>query len=400
MAPPGTLRVGRYFAALLAIVAVLYVIVFWPGARHTPKLGLDLEGGTQVIFTARNPGGGTPSKTSMTEAQQIMEARVNGSGVTEATVVVQGSNQLVVSIPGSTNTDIFQARRGGAAEHARAGDAGRALDAGRPRRRVVRASRRPARAARRHPAASPDGGSRAREVRHAHALAPRAAATTTPAPSTGTEHPGSVRAARRPPHRQPRARRRGSRTRSPASASPSRPVDTAFSALQPAQQQALQAALTRTDCSLTNTQSDKAPYYVACDSSDNAKATGAFLLGSVIVPGTEIKSAGAQSPNVTQGQTEWTVALTFKSAGDAAWAHYTGAHNVSKLGQVTPNRQQLQPYRRRRARTSSRFTLDGQVISAPYNQSAINGGTTQISGSSPSRAPTTSPTSSSTARCR
>ena len=63
MAPPaGTLRVGRYFLALLAIVAVLYAIVFWPGARHTPKLGLDLEGGTQVIFTARTPNGSTPSK--------------------------------------------------------------------------------------------------------------------------------------------------------------------------------------------------------------------------------------------------------------------------------------------------------------------------------------------------
>jgi preprotein translocase subunit SecD len=156
--------------------------------------------------------------------------------------------------------------------------------------------------------------------------------------------------------------------------------DTAYNALQPAQQQALQAALTRTDCSQTNTQSDKAPYYVACDTTNNATATGAFLLGTVIVPGTEIKSAGAQSPNVTQGQTEWTVALTFKSAGDAAWAHYTGAHNVSKLGQVTPNPSSC-------SLTSVpcadfvAFTLDGRVLSAPYNQSAINGGTTQISGS-------------------
>ena len=107
MAPPaGTLRVGRYFAALLAILAVLYAIVFWPGERHSPKLGLDLVGGTQVIFTARSTNGKAPTSSQMTQAKQIMTDRVNGSGVTQATVVVQGSNQIVVSIPGATNTDV------------------------------------------------------------------------------------------------------------------------------------------------------------------------------------------------------------------------------------------------------------------------------------------------------
>ena len=74
MAPPaGTLRVGRYFLALLALLAVLYAIVFWPGQRHTPKLGLDLVGGTQVIFTAKTDGRKTPSKSSMNQAKQIMD---------------------------------------------------------------------------------------------------------------------------------------------------------------------------------------------------------------------------------------------------------------------------------------------------------------------------------------
>ena len=107
MAPPvGTLRVGRYFLALFSILVLLYLIVFWPGARHTPKLGLDLEGGTQVIFTAKTEAGKTPSSSSMSEAKQIMQDRVNGTGVTEATVVIQGSDQIVVSIPGSTDTDV------------------------------------------------------------------------------------------------------------------------------------------------------------------------------------------------------------------------------------------------------------------------------------------------------
>src|SRR5207249_5674025 len=32
--------------------------------------------------------------------------RVNGSGVTQSTVVIQGGNQIVVSIPGTTDTDL------------------------------------------------------------------------------------------------------------------------------------------------------------------------------------------------------------------------------------------------------------------------------------------------------
>ncbi|MGH3264480.1 MAG: hypothetical protein ACRDNS_21070, partial [Trebonia sp.] len=103
---PNRLRPGPYFLALGVLVAVLYAIVFWPGQRHTPKLGLDLVGGTQVIFTAVAPGGTTPSASSMQQAKQILTARVNGTGVTEATVVIQGSNQIVVSIPGQTNTNV------------------------------------------------------------------------------------------------------------------------------------------------------------------------------------------------------------------------------------------------------------------------------------------------------
>ena len=53
MAPSaGTLRVGRYFAVLLGLFVVLYGIVFWPHQPRTPKLGLDLQGGAQVILKA------------------------------------------------------------------------------------------------------------------------------------------------------------------------------------------------------------------------------------------------------------------------------------------------------------------------------------------------------------
>ncbi len=114
MAPPtGTLRVGRYFMALAAILVLLYSIVAF-GSRHTPKLGLDLVGGVRVIFTAQTPKGSPPPTSSqMTQARQILEDRINTTGVTGATVVVQGSDQLVVEIPNGTQTDV--ARLGKAA---------------------------------------------------------------------------------------------------------------------------------------------------------------------------------------------------------------------------------------------------------------------------------------------
>ena len=104
--PAGTLRVGRYFLALLVILAVLYGIVFWPGQRHSPKLGLDLVGGTQVVYQARTDNGKTPSKSSMQEARQILQERVNAYGVAESTVVIQGDDQIVISIPGKSASDI------------------------------------------------------------------------------------------------------------------------------------------------------------------------------------------------------------------------------------------------------------------------------------------------------
>ena len=107
--PPGTLRVGRYFAALLALLALLYLVVFFPGNRHKPKLGIDLVGGIRVVFTALSPKGApAPTTGQMNQARQILEDRINTYGVTGATVVVQGTDQLVVEIPNGTTADVAQ----------------------------------------------------------------------------------------------------------------------------------------------------------------------------------------------------------------------------------------------------------------------------------------------------
>src|SRR5262249_9687400 len=62
-----------------------------------------------VVFTAITPHGlPAPTADQMSQARQIMEDRINTYGVTGATVVVQGSNQLVIEIPNGTGADVNQ----------------------------------------------------------------------------------------------------------------------------------------------------------------------------------------------------------------------------------------------------------------------------------------------------
>ena len=70
-----------------------------------PKLGLDLQGGTRITFQAKaDTGKVTPDKLS--QARDIIDQRVNGTGVTEAEVTTQGGNQIIVEIPGQQRADI------------------------------------------------------------------------------------------------------------------------------------------------------------------------------------------------------------------------------------------------------------------------------------------------------
>ncbi len=102
---------GRYFGAFLAIVALLYGLIFFTGTARTPELGLDLRGGTTVTLTARTPDGQPPAPEELELARQIIEQRVNGLGVAEAEVVTEGESNIVISVPGD---DGEQARELGA----------------------------------------------------------------------------------------------------------------------------------------------------------------------------------------------------------------------------------------------------------------------------------------------
>ncbi len=88
---------GVIFAVLIGTIAGG---VIWSTATWTPKLALDLEGGTQIILTPNLESGETPSQEQLDQAVSIIRQRVDASGVSEAEVTTQGAQNVIVSIPG------------------------------------------------------------------------------------------------------------------------------------------------------------------------------------------------------------------------------------------------------------------------------------------------------------
>ncbi|ALG84718.1 protein translocase subunit SecD [Gordonia phthalatica] len=82
------------------ILGIIYGLVFFTGGGSpTPKLGIDLQGGTRVVLTARTDNGSAPSASQLDQARQIIDQRVNGLGVGGSEVVVNG-NTIVITVPG------------------------------------------------------------------------------------------------------------------------------------------------------------------------------------------------------------------------------------------------------------------------------------------------------------
>lgn len=63
------------------------------------KLGLDLSGGTQVLLEAQPAPGQQLDGTTMEQARQIVENRVNAFGLTEPVVQLAGETRILVELP-------------------------------------------------------------------------------------------------------------------------------------------------------------------------------------------------------------------------------------------------------------------------------------------------------------
>jgi preprotein translocase subunit SecD len=109
-------RAGPFLILIIGVLALLVDFARIPmpslGTQATgtttyleTKLGLDLRGGLRVEYQVLPAEGKTPTSADLNVMRQIIINRVDKSGVAEPQVVVQGSDRIVVEMPGVTNAD-------------------------------------------------------------------------------------------------------------------------------------------------------------------------------------------------------------------------------------------------------------------------------------------------------
>ncbi|MEP6908949.1 MAG: protein translocase subunit SecD [Actinomycetota bacterium] len=87
----------------LIIVALLGALLLAiPGSPIHKKgtLGLDLQGGLEVVLKAKPEKGQPFTKTDLTRSVEIMRSRVDKIGVSEPEIRTQGKDQIVIELPG------------------------------------------------------------------------------------------------------------------------------------------------------------------------------------------------------------------------------------------------------------------------------------------------------------
>ena len=332
MASTNTPRPWRSLGALAVLLAIMYGTMALLG-EWSPRLGLDLRGGTSVTLSATTPDGSDPTPESMRQALDIIRSRVNGSGVAEAEITTQGATNIVIQVPGVGEDELV--RLVGQTAELRF----------RPVRAVI-------------PGGSP-------------APAPTPGDTATPTPgSTASATPGP--ASPEPTNSAPagRALTEGLLAQPADSPSPTpspSPSATATVPAAPAQPPAgegppsaeEQAQLAALDCAdlPEGSLDDPAKSLFTCDE-DQANR---FLLGPADVVGTDVDSATAGIP---QGDVAFVVNLDFTDEGADKFFEST-----QKLaGQAFPN-------------NAFAIVLDGRVVTYPTVNEPIPGGQAQISGS-------------------
>ncbi len=322
----------RVLVPMLLGVVILAGWAFWPGQSNTPQLGLDLQGGTQVtLLPTASPGTeGSITDEQLDQAVSIIRQRVNGLGVAESEVTVQGSGDnaaIIVSVPGSVPQDRLVELVGRTAQLAfRAVEAittPEGIDPNAPQTEDPQVSATPT-----DPAPTPTDGS-------------------SPTPS---EEPSASAT----PSDEPSASASPSPSAAPAVEQPEIPVQAAENDLE------FQERAIRLDClspeNRSGTPDDQQLWLATCDRDGFAK----YILQPAFILGTQVTDAQAQLDPQTN---QWSVSLTFDSEGAAKLATIS-----ADIFDNTPPQNQFA------------IVLDGIVYSAPSFLEPIAGGQAQITG--------------------
>ncbi|MEU9449493.1 protein translocase subunit SecD [Streptomyces sp. NPDC048277] len=344
-------RPGRSLALILIAIVALTGGMFASG-NTTPRLGIDLAGGTSITLQAQNEPGqpNAINKANMDTAVEIMNRRVNGLGVSEAEVQTQGTSNIIVNIPKGTNSEEARQQVGTTAKLyfrpvlATEASVGAASSASPSASSSAGSSS--------SPSATPSSSASASQK----ATGSSSASPSSSATSQGRAVTDALKAGSTP----------SSSASASASASASPSASSSADASASAAASKLEAEYTALDCSK---QAQRATAGKGAKPTDSTVACGKisgvwykYVLGPAAVDGTEVKKA--QAVFDTQGASGWQVQMNFNSSGAKKFANITA--------ELAKNSQPQNEFG---------IVLDGEVVSSPYVSQSITGGQAEISGS-------------------
>ncbi|WP_370418480.1 protein translocase subunit SecD [Streptomyces sp. QH1-20] len=347
--PGGQGRPGRVLALILIAMVALIGGMFASGDT-TPRLGIDLAGGTSFTLEAKNEPGkpNAINKTNMDTAVGIMDRRVNGLGVSESEVQTQGAKHIIVNIPKGTNAK--QARQ----------QVGTTAKLG---FRPVLTSAPGVKSPEPKPSASVGDKDKAKD-KDDKSKDDKTKPSGSPSASASPQGRAVTDALKANPAVDPSASAsaKDDKAGSDKKKDPKAPTPTPA----PGDVAALQKQLAALDCSTPASRAKASEAAAAAKASDPivaCKTDGSAkeILGPVAVEGTGVDKASAVID--TQQGKGWIVQLKFTKDGAKKFADVTG-----KLATQQPPQNQFA------------IVLDGEVVSDPSVTSSIAGGQAEISG--------------------
>ncbi|MBW1596738.1 protein translocase subunit SecD [Streptomyces sp. JJ38] len=359
----------RALTLMLALTAVLTGGMFLSGAT-TPRLGIDLAGGTSITLAAVDRPGkeSAVNEANMNTAVSIIERRVNGLGVSEAEVKTQGDRNIIVNIPKGTDEEQAREQVGTTAELGFRAVLN-AVPAGAPvpdpaespetedgaaedgEEKPEDGEEKPeddGAAGEDKPETAPSGdaGESNQPDAQGGRLGPVTDESPSPDPSATADAGEEGAAGEKKPEQDPED-----------SPEPPAADEGAAALMQQLQQLDCSTRKGRAQASQAVAAAEPSEQVVACDQDGAYK----YVLGPVEVPGTQVEGADAA---FDQQRGIWLVTMDFTDGGGKKFADVTG--RISALPQ--PQNQFA-------------ITLDGQVVSAPSVSSRIAGGQAEITGS-------------------
>ena len=339
-----------------SLVGIMVIAVAALGATiavgHTPLLGLDLRGGVQVVLQPQ----GNVHSGELQQAVNIIDRRVNGLGVSNASVQRQG-NDVTIDLPGIKDPQTALRELGQTAQllfrpvycnilpaaptKAKSATSTTIPGAKSPSPKGLGSSP--------FPRGTLAGATLGPGVALAayHAAPPAAAPPTTKPPTTkpATTTPATTKPA----------------TTTPA---PTAPVLTSAANLTPAQAQAACATANSAALPTTPVAQDSSSHAVILPMYDNS---GRWILGPADLKGNVVKNAIVVAPGASS--VSYQVQVTFTKPGGAAFDRIAAERfpYYTKNGAVNPKSQEA-------------IELDGVVESVPQIQAASFNGTAIISG--------------------